>query len=186
MKRRAWRACAGLVASTWLAGCAGLIGSHDVRLDEAQIEALLDRQFPMERKMLSVIDLEVAHPQIHLLPDANRIGTELDVTALDRVFGASAHGHVNLDYALRFDPADHSIRMTQVHVRELVLDSGANSLHGIAQRLGTLAAENALENLPLYKMKPAQAEEMDRLNLVASPIRVTAQGLQMTISPRSN
>jgi len=33
-------------------------------------------------------------------------------------------------------------------------------------------------------MKPAQADEMDRLNLVASPITVTPQGLHMTVSPK--
>jgi hypothetical protein len=169
-----------------LSGCASLIGSHDVMLSESQITLLLARQFPMERKVLEVIDLTASNPQVHLLPDTNRIGTELDVTALDRLFGSSAHGHVNLDYGLRFDPADHSIRMTQVRVRELTLDSGGNSLHGVAQRLGTLVAENVLENQALYKMKPSQADEMDRLNLVASPVRVTAQGIQMTVSPKSN
>ena len=136
--------------------------------------------------MLEVIDLEVSNPQVHLLPDVNRIGTEFDVAALDRLFGSSAHGHVHLDYALRFEPADHSIRMTQVRVRELTLESGSNAMHGAAQRIGTLVAEDILENQALYKMKPAQADEMDRLNLVASPIRVTAQGIQMTVSPKPN
>ena len=155
-------------------------------LSESQITLLLARQFPLERKVLEVIDLEATNPQVHLLPDTNRIGTELDVSALDRLFGSSAHGHVNLDYGLRFDATDHSIRMTQVHVRDLSLESGSNALHGAAQRIGTLVAENVLENLTLYKMKPAQADEMDRLNLEASPIRVTAQGISMTVSPKAN
>ena len=176
-------ALAAIVATIALTGCASLV-SHDVTLSEAQITLLLARQFPMERKVLEVIDLTVANPQIHLLPDTNRVGTELDVTAVDRLFGNTARAHVNVDYGLRFEPSDHSIRMTQVRVRELTLDSGTSSLHGVAQRLGTLVAEGALENQTLYKMKPAQADEMDRLNLQASPIRVTPQGLVMTVSPR--
>ncbi len=171
--------------ATLLTGCASLV-SRDVTLSESQLTLLLARQFPMERKVLEVVDLTVSNPQIHLLPDTNRIGTELDVSAVDRLFGNTARGHVNLDYGLRFEPSDHSIRMTQVRVRELTLDAGSNSLHGIAQRLGTLAAENALESQTLYKMKPAQADEMDRLNLQASPIRVTSQGISMTISPKPN
>ncbi len=176
-------ALVAMAAAATLTGCASLV-SHDVTLSEAQITLLLARQFPMERKVLEVIDLTVANPQLHLLPDSNRIGTELDVTAIDRLFGNTAHGHVNVDYGLRFEPSDHSIRMTQVRVRELALDSGTSSLHGVAQRLGTLVAESALENQTLYKMKPAQADEMDRLNLQASPIRVTPQGLVMTVSPK--
>ena len=176
--------CAGLLGV--LSGCASLIGTHDVNITESQLTLLLARQFPMERKVLEVIDLDITNPSLTLIPQSNRVGTELDVTALDRLFGSTAMGHVKLDYALRFQPADHTIRMTQVRVRELTLSSGSNSLRGAAQRIGGLVAENALEDLVLYRMKPAQADEMDRLNLVASPITVTPQGLHMSIAPRPN
>ena len=179
--------CAGLLAMlALLSGCAGLVGTHDVDISESQLTLLLARQFPMDRKVLEVIDLNISNPQIALIPQANRIGTELDVTAVDRLFGSSATGHVKLDYGLRFQPSDHTIRMTQVRVRDLTLSSGSNNLRGAAQRIGGLVAENALENLVLYRMKPAQADEMDRLALVASPITVTPQGLHMTVSPRQN
>jgi hypothetical protein len=184
-------ACAMLLASVvgvvgavaTLGGCASLIGSHDVSISESELTLLLARQFPLERKVLEVIDLQVTNPQVHLLPESNRIGTELDVSAFDRLFGSRAQGHVKLDYGLRFQATDHTIRMTQVHVRDLTLESGSNSLHGAAQRIGGLVAENVLENLVLYRMRPSQADEMDRLGLVASPITVTAQGIHMTVSP---
>jgi hypothetical protein len=177
-------AIAAAVAALAVGGCAVLGVSHDLTLSESQLALMLARQFPIERRVLEVVDLNVANPQVHLLPDANRLGTEFDVSAQDRLFGSAAQAHVRLDYGLRFEPADHSIRMTDVRVRELTLVSGSSTLHGAAQRLGTLVAEDVLENQPLYKMKPAQADEMDRLDLVASPIRVTPQGLAMRISPR--
>ena len=86
-----WAAGVGVSAAAVavsLSGCAGLVGSHDVMLSESQITLLLARQFPMERKVLEVIDLTASNPQVHLLPETNRIGTELDVTALDRLFGS--------------------------------------------------------------------------------------------------
>lgn len=177
--------CAGVLGlMALLTGCAGLVGTHDIDISESQLTLLLARQFPMERKVLEVIDLNITNPQLTLLPQGNRVGTELDVTALDRLFGSSAMGHVKLDYGLRFQPSDHTIRMTQVRVRELTLSSGSNELRGAAQRIGGLVAENALENLVLYRMKPGQADEMDRLGLVASPITVTPTGLHMSVSPR--
>lgn len=183
--RRRVALLAAAVFAAGLAGCSSLVGTRTVSLSESELTLLLARQFPMERKVLEVVDLQVTNPQLRLLPDTNRIGTELDVSALDRLFGSQAQGHVKLDYGLRFEPADHSIRMTQVHVRDLSLESGSNALHGAAQRIGTLVAENVLENLTLYKMKPAQADEMNRLNLEASPITVTAQGISMTVSPKA-
>jgi hypothetical protein len=177
--------CAAVLALlALLSGCAGLIGTHDVDISESQLTLLMARQFPMERKVMEVIDLNITNPVLTLIPQANRVGTELDVTAVDRLFGSAAMGHVKLDYGLRFQPSDHTIRMTQVRVRELTLSSGSNELRGAAQRIGGLVAENALDNLVLYRMKPAQADEMDRLNLVASPITVTPQGLHMTVSPK--
>jgi len=184
-RRRFAILAAAALAVAGLPGCAGLGGEHTVSLSESELALLLARQFPVERKVLEVVDLQVANPQLRLLPDANRLSTELDVFALDRLFGSRAQGHVKLDYGLRFEPSDHSIRMTQVRVRDLSLESGAGTLHGAAQRLGTLVAEDLLENLSLYKMKPAQADEMNRLGLEASPIRVTAQGISMTLSPRA-
>ena len=174
--------CAGVLAA--ISGCTSLLGTHDVDISESQLTVLMARQFPMERKVMEVIDLNITNPVLTLIPESNRVGTELDVTAIDRLFGSTALGHVKLDYGLRFQPSDHTIRMTEVRVRELLLSSGSNNLRGDSQRIGGLVAENALENLVLYRMKPAQADEMDRLNLVASPITVTPQGLHMSVSPR--
>jgi hypothetical protein len=178
-----WAAAGALVLGTL--GCAGLGGSRTVSVSESELTLLLARQFPLERKVLEVIDLQVANPQLRLLPDRNRVGTELDVFALDRLFDTRAQGHLALDYALRFEPADHTIRMVQVRVRDLTLDSGSNGLHGAAQRIGSLVAEEMLENLPLYKMKPNLADQMERLNLAAGPVLVTSQGIQMTVGPRT-
>jgi hypothetical protein len=177
-----WAAVLALLAL--LSGCAGMLGTHDVDISESQLTLLVARQFPMERKVMEVIDLDITNPVLTLIPQGNRVGTELDVAAVDRLFGNTATAHIKLDYGLRFQPSDHTIRMTQVRVRELTLASGSSNLHGAAQRLGGLVAEGALENLVLYRMKPAQADEMDRLNLVASPITVTPQGLHMSVSPR--
>ena len=177
-----WAAVIAILAL--LSGCAALIGTHDVDISESQLTLLLSRQFPMERKVLEVVDLAITNPVLTLIPQGNRVGTDLDVAATDRLFGNSATAHIRLDYGLRFQPSDHTIRMTQVRVRELTLASGSSNLHGAAQRIGGLVAENALEDLVIYRMKPAQADEMDRLGLVASPITVTPQGLHMTVSPR--
>src|SRR5438067_1170319 len=80
--------CAGVLAL--LSGCAALIGTHDIDISESQLTLLLSRQFPMERKVLEVIDLNITNPQVELIPQGNRIGTQLDVTALDRLFGSTA------------------------------------------------------------------------------------------------
>jgi hypothetical protein len=176
----------GLGVLLGVSGCAGMGGSTTVSISESELALLLARQFPMERKVMEVVDLQVTNPQLRLLPEQNRIASEFDIFALERLLGSRTQGHVSLDYGLRFESSDHTIRLTQVHVRDLTLESGPNALHGASQRIGTLVAEDLLENLPVYKMKQSQVDRMDRMDLAAGPITVTPRGIQMTIEPRAH
>ena len=68
--------CAGVLGV--LSGCASLLGTHDVDISESQLTVLMARQFPMERKVMEVIDLNITNPVLTLIPQDNRVGTELD------------------------------------------------------------------------------------------------------------
>ena len=65
-----------------LTGCASLIGTHDIDISESQLTLLLARQFPMERKVMEVIDLDITNPQITLIPQGNRVGTDKTLRCL--------------------------------------------------------------------------------------------------------
>jgi hypothetical protein len=169
-----------------LVGCSGFGVPSSVSISESELALLLARQFPMERKVMEVIDLQVTNPQLRLLPEQNRIASEFDLLAVERLLGSRSQGHVVLDYALRFEPSDHTLRLTQVHVRDLRLESGPNALHGAAQRIGTLMAEELIENLPVYKMKQSQVDRMEQLDLTPGPITVTPRGIQMAIVPKAH
>ena len=84
MNRRATASfffAAGIVAAG-LAGCAGLSGPRNVTLSQADLQSLVERQFPLQRRLLEVIDVNVARPSLRLLPERNRIGTDLDLVNL--------------------------------------------------------------------------------------------------------
>lgn len=183
--RRQWLVSAtALPALGWLAGCAAL-ETQDLVFSETDLALMLARQFPQSRKVLEVIELQVANPHLTLQPERNRVATSFDLIANDRLFGNHASGHLMLDYALRFDAADHSVRMKDVRVQSLSLDSGSSTLRGQAQRLGILASEHLLENLAIYKMKPEQADRMDRFGLEARSVAVTARGLEVHVGPKA-
>ena len=60
---------AAMVAPAWLAGCAALGGARTVTLSHADLQARLERQFPRQRRVLEVIDVDIARPVVRLLPD---------------------------------------------------------------------------------------------------------------------
>jgi hypothetical protein len=169
----------GLLISMALAGCAGFGGPRNVTLSQADLQALLDRQFPSQRRVLEVIEISVARPTLRLLPERNRLGTELDLVASERLSGRSVRGSLSLDYALRYEPSDASVRLTQVRVQEARLDLGNGPLSPSGARIGALLAERLLDDLPVYRADPDKLRTIQRLGISAADIAVTARGIEI-------
>ena len=185
-----------------LAGCAGLIGAQTITVSEAELQALIARAFPLQRRVLELLDVQISAPQLHLLPEANRLAVALVVSTQDRVFGRSARGSLRCDAALRWEAAGAAIRLAQVRVQQLRLDGGSgtaaleatapppadNSDTGAlrasnAARLGLALAERALEGLQLYHLSPERQARLRQLGLQPGTVQVTPAGLQVTLVP---
>lgn len=168
-----------LAASTWLAGCAGLGGPRNVSLSLAELQNLVDRQFPHQRRVLEVVDINVARPTLRLLPERNRIGTDLDLAASERLSGRAVRGSLSLDYALRYEPSDASVRLSQVRVQEARLDMGNGPLSPSGARIGALLAERLLDDFAIYRADPERLKAIQRLGITAADIVVTARGVDI-------
>ena len=175
-------------------------------LSEAELNALIARAFPLQRRVLELLDVQMSAPQLRLLPDANRLAVALVVSTQDRVVGRSARGSLRFDAALRWDSTESAIRLAQVRVQQLRLDGGDNTagldanaaaapalpvspidagalVASHAARLGLALAERALEGLPLYRLSPERQARLRQLGLQPGTVQVTSAGLQMTLVP---
>ena len=110
-----------------LAGCGGLIDPQTLTLSEAELNTLIGRAFPLQRRVLELLDVQMSAPQLRLLPAVNRLAVALVVSTQDRVFGRSARGSLRFDAGLRWAAAEAAIRLTQVRVQQLRLDGGGNT-----------------------------------------------------------
>jgi hypothetical protein len=168
-----------IFATAWLAGCAGLGGPRNVTLSLADLQTAIERQFPHQRRILEVIDINVARPSLRLLPEANRIATDLDLAASERLSGRSVRGSLALDYALRYEPSDASVRMTHVRVQDAKLELGSGPLSPSGARIGGLLAERLLDDFVLYRADAERLKTIQRMGIVAADIVVTARGLEI-------
>jgi hypothetical protein len=185
--RRAWRLLLlGCVAwlATWLAACAVLPGS--LTISEAELQAQLAKRFPVQRSLLEMVDLELSDPRIRLDAPTNRLATELTLRGAERRGGRVLQGRLTLDYGLRYEPADASIRLVQPRVQSLQFDDAAGLTSRRAesmQRLAAGLAERVLDDLVLYRVPPERIERMRRLNRQPGELRVTPDGLEITLVP---
>ena len=166
-----------------LAGCAGLGGPTVITLDEAQLNRLVARQFPQQRRLLEVLDVEASQPRLQLLAERNRLALQLAVLARDRLLGSRQTGRLDFDSALRFEPSDQSLRLTQVRVSQLRLDDASAPAEALAGRLGRVLGERLLEDLSVYQLAADQQDRLRQRGLQPGAVTVTARGVEITLAP---
>lgn len=165
-----------------LSACAGF-GPQTVRVGEPQLQTLLAQQFPRQQRVMEIIDVTFTAPRLRLLPDRNRLATELDFTAADRITGRPWRGALALDYALRFEPSDASVRLAQVRVERVSVEGSGSVLPATGQRLGALLAERLLDDSVVWRARPEQLERLQRAGGATGAVNVTPGGLEITLTP---
>lgn len=165
-----------------LVGCAAIDTPRRFTLDESELQRLVERQFPLDRRMLEVLDVTMNTPRLRLLPESNRVATELELSSRDRVFGTRFGGKLAFDAALRYEPSDQSLRLAQVRVNELSL-SGSGSNSATVARLGAVLAERVLEDFSVYRLSPERAARLQQAGVQPASVTVTRRGVEVTLMP---
>lgn len=175
-------AAAVLLGAGLLAGCSMLDGPRTVTLSEGELQQRVERAFPVERRVLEVVDVSLGTPRLTLLPERNRIAAELTVAARERVLGGRWSGQLAFDAALRWDAADQTLRLSEVRVDRFTLD-GSGGGRPAAERLAAVLAEQVLENRPIYRLTPDRAARLEQAGVMPGRVAVTRRGVEVTLQP---
>lgn len=171
-------AVAALSALLALGGCASL-DPRNLVLSQADLQTLVERQFPKDRRLLEVVDLTLNRPVVRLLPERNRIATELDLTVTERLSGRVVRGSLALDHGLRYEPSDGTVRLAQVKVQQLRLDLGGRPFSAQVERLGATVAEQALDDFVLHRLSDERRDALRRAGLERAEFVVTGRGIEL-------
>lgn len=184
---QSWRSClaasATFVVLAGLVACAGLGGPPTVTLSERELDTLARRAFPVERRVLEVFDASVAPPRLRLLPERNRLAAQLDIGLRDRMFGGQWKGQLDFDTALRWEPADQTVRLAQVRVLDFKLVTAGALPRTAGEKLGAAVAERVLEDFVLYRLPIERAQELQRRGVKPGAVTVTSRGVEVTFAP---
>lgn len=165
--------------------CALFDGPDHVTLSLVELQTLVQRAFPVERRLLEVFDASVGAPLLSLLPERNRLGAELEVNLRDRILGGRWQGTLIFDGSLRWNAADQTLRLADVRVQDLRFVTAGALPRSAAERLGAVLAEWMLDNLVLYRLTPERAARLDRLGRTPAGVAVTRRGVEITFAPVS-
>ena len=163
-------------------------GPTVITLSEAELGLLLGSVFPLKRRLLELLDLQLSEPKLRLLPGQNRLSLTMSLSTQERLFGQVASGQLVLDSALRYDARDASIRLTQVRVAQLNLEAGAAvnpspaAPPGTSGRISHVLAVRALEDLTIYRVPAERQARLRQLGLQPGAVTVTSRGVEITLA----
>jgi hypothetical protein len=187
MSERDWRGPGLLLCCCLLlAACVGLGVPSRITLSEAELQGQLAKRFPLQRSLLETFDLQLAEPRIRLDAQANRLATELQVSGSDRRSGRTLQGRLSLDYGLRYEVGDGSIRLVQPRVQSLEFDAGQGASarrSETTQRMAIALAERLLDDLVLYRVSPERLERLRAAGYRPGALNVTPAGVEITFEP---
>lgn len=175
MKRRLLLTMAGAVALGSAARASPAPGGYAVSAD--QLQRAVAQRFPLRYPMGGLMDLNVQAPVLRLLPALNRLGTTMAVQASGLALGRSYTGAFDLDFGLRYEASDQTVRAHQLRVNSLRFADLPPGPSALLEAYGPALAEQTLREVVLHRLHPQDLALPDGLGLQPDSITVTPQGL---------
>ncbi|MBW8720376.1 MAG: DUF1439 domain-containing protein [Polaromonas sp.] len=143
----------------------------------AQLQDAIAKRFPLRKRAEGILDLTVQAPQLRMLTAQNRLGAAMAVEAGGPALRRAYPGTFDLDFALRYEASDMTIRAHELRVNALQFDSLPPQASMLLGSYGPQLAEQALQGAVLHTLKPQDLALPDSMGVQPSTITVTDKGL---------
>ena len=146
-------------------------------VSKAQLQAALAQRFPLHYPVPGLLDLDLQSPQLQLLPEQNRLRVELAVQAAGPALQRSHQGSFALEFGLRYEASDRSIRATQLRLQRLQFPTLQPGVVALLNAYAPALAEQSLHEVVLHQLQPKDLALADVMGLQPGNITVTDAGL---------
>lgn len=155
-------------------------GQSGYKVSAEQLQQAVAKRFPLRYPVGGLLDLNVQAPRLRLLPEQNRLGTEMVVQAAGPALRRSYAGAFDVDFGLRYEASDQSIRAHQLRVNSLRFPDLPPGPSELLNAYGPGLAEQTLQNVVLHQLRPQDLALPDAMGLQPGSITVTPAGLLIT------
>ena len=161
----------------------GLLGYSSVKaqprfsVTQEQVQQVLVPRFPRRYPIAGLLDLSVQLPALQLLPAENRVRANMLVDATGAALQRKQTGTLEMDFALRYEPTDRSIRATKLRFRRLYFAGLLPAVSELLNRYGQQMSEQLQKEVVLHQLRPQDTAMMDNFGMQPDSITVTETGL---------
>jgi hypothetical protein len=181
-RRRIGKALLAAAACGMLASCATIVGPREVDLPLHKLQAGIDRRFPLDNRMLELIDVRLSRPQLAIEPDSDRIALTISADVAPSFLSKSLNGTLALSGHLYVDPTRSGIFMADPRVDRL--DIGGAELAGQRQlaKIANVVMDEVVRDVPLYSFR-AEDLRYAGVQFVPTSIRAVPGALRVRLEP---
>lgn len=167
-----------------LTGCAAR-AEPSFKISEEQLRKTLAQRFPLRQTLAAGwLQLDLLNPRLRLLPEANRLGSAFDVNMAGPALPRRYSGMFDVDFGLRYEASDLSIRATQLKVNSLHIDNLPRDTAELLNTYGPSLAQGALQDVVLHRLRPQDLALPDGLGMQPGAISVVPEGLVIHFVPK--
>ncbi|SFC60530.1 hypothetical protein SAMN05216344_12453 [Polaromonas sp. OV174] len=179
MKRRRLLtlSCRLALAGAGLSALPAAHGQPSFSVSAEQLQQAVARRFPLRYPVGKLLDLTLQAPRLRLLPELNRLAAEMAVQAAGPALRRSYSGSFDVDFALRYEASDQTVRAYQLRVKALNFPDLAPGPSELLKAYGPALAEQALQEVVLHQLRPQDLALPDAMGLQPGSITVTDKGL---------
>ena len=144
-----------------------------------QLRDMLAQKFPRTVPVAGLLELTLHAPRLRLLPAVNRLGAAMDVEAAGPALRRSHPGSFDVEFALRYEASDRTLRAHQIKLGRLELAGLKPAATELLNAYAPALAEQSLREVVLHQLRPQDTALMDGLGLEPGPITITEKGLNV-------
>jgi len=147
------------------------------RVSIGQLQQAVAQRFPLRYAVPGVLNLDLRTPRLHLLPEQNRLRAELAVDAAGPALHRTHQGNFDVDFALRYEASDRTLRAHQLRLSRLRFPSLRPEVVEMLNAYAPALAEQSLQEVVLHQLQPQDLKAIDAMGMQPGPITVTPTGL---------
>lgn len=153
-----------------------------ITVPTAVLQRSVAERFPIRYPVQGLLNLDLLPPTLSLLPAQNRLRAEMVVDATGPALNRSHRGSFDVDFALRFEASDRTLRAHQLRVDRLRFPSLQSGVVALLNTYAPALAEQSLREVVLHRLQPQELRMADALGMQPDTITVTEAGLAITLA----
>ena len=186
MNRRSWLMVATASVALIATGCSGKSVPSSVSVSSAKLQEMVAKRFPKQFPVAGLLQLSLTSPTLAMLPERNALNALIPVELGGKVLKEVYSGTLNVDFALRYEPTDRTLRAHQIKVNSLEMNGLAPAMSDMLATYTNALAEQALGQVVLYQLQDKDLALVDALAMEPGAITVTPQGLTIALVQKAS